>query len=306
MITELDQTTGNRPRGPLLIALGLFSAAVQFAALVAFTVAGTILSLRWVATSQHPTLISFLRPLTHCRVPAMAEFCSAYATPFTLLEHTPPTFNYAIKQCGAEIIPGLTGTTGSATDSLLVAGSGSAAGRSSARALSRSQGTEPDYAIDGDASNPPCWEFEGDSGQLGFALVSMLNITSASIGHYDESAIHSAPRSMVLWGLMALDGRGKGSEASYDQQDRLFRRLHYYFPEGLSGPFPTQNTYVPLAVLDYSPHLMTERQTFSVFKEAQALDFPIGVVVLQVISNWGSSYTRLCQVGIHGAPVDGI
>jgi hypothetical protein len=82
-----------------------------------------------------------------------------------------------------------------------------------------------------------------------------------------------------------------------DLQDQLYSRL----PDFISAPSSKGDLLVPLAIAEYNPHVVLSRQSFSVFREAHSLPFLFGVVVIQVLSNWGANTTHLCHIGIYGS-----
>lgn len=128
----------------------------------------------------------------------------------------------------------------------------------------------------------------------------MLNVSSISIDYDHADGLFSAPRSIVIWGLAEDNDTVVQSEIQNDVQQRLHRHL----TPDIVHPFPDSERFVPLTMLEYNPHLAARQQFFSVFREVQGLGSPVGIVVLQILSNWGGHTTRLCQVGVHGVPVD--
>jgi hypothetical protein len=256
----------------------------------------------WIPSSNLP--LSFRRLFhAHC-TPAIHATQSAQM-PFLMVRDMTSTapFNYALKQCGAQVIPELTHPYrqrtplphfGSPKATLL--DSGSPADIMSYEFSKAS----PDHAIDGDVLGAHCWEFDSRGGQLGFALVELLHISSISVDHNFGEGAQSAPRLMILWGVVD----GDDALDRYAKLEKLRHRLQSHLPPDITEPMPSDNTYIPLAVMEYNPYLATTYQYFSVFREVKQFGFPIGIVVLQVLSNWGSSFTKLCHVGIHGLPVE--
>ena len=264
---------------------------------ILLSIAGTILFLQWASTSN----LAWLSPSSLS--PAQCTMPISPST-FTVVTHTgaPLAFNYALKQCGAEVIPTLTGVAGQrfvphiATSRICVDVIGNSWIATSH--LYEQVKTNADHVIDSSAFINRCWEFHGNCGQLGFTLTSMLNVSWVSVAYSSDLA--NAPRSMVLWGVVD----GQGPMASLSKQDELLRMLRGYLSEGHPLPFPVHETYVPLARMEYNPHLAATEQSSSVFKEVKDLKFAIGIVVVQVLSNWGSIDTHLCHIGIHGLPIE--
>lgn len=135
-----------------------------------------------------------------------------------------------------------------------------------------------------------CWAFPGSSGHYGIALDHAVHIVGISINHSPSSAVYSrAPRLIVLWGL------AEGPE----NQDRA--------PLGLSPGFghdlpesEQPNAWVHLLHFQYDAQLEEHHQFFPIPAHVQKLGITFGIVVLEVLDNWGSeSSTCLYRVGIY-------
>jgi hypothetical protein len=153
-----------------------------------------------------------------------------------------------------------------------------------------------ELALNGDVFFPQCWDFRGGQAQLGFSLAQRLRIASVSIQQDKSRALDSAPRTLLLWGLI------NGQEARDRYPDRVRSRLHSYLPAGIVSPGPKEHDYVPLALFQLDPQLQDTQQFGLVFREVEKLEVPFGIVVLQILDNWGADVTRLCGVGIQGIP----
>jgi hypothetical protein len=283
---------GRRPHTSTCVSVGY-----QAARLLVTIVLSSLFTLyiqTWIPTSTLPLSIRQLfQPIcTHVTVNNPPFF------PFFAVSDSRRVipFNYGLKQCGAQVIEELTfGKTrlpapGQPHSELFVGDD---------TTLSSTSGG-PDSALSGDVSSATCWEFHGHQGQLGFSTVELLEITSVSIGGDDNTPypIDSAPHTLVLWGV--IDGQEMLDR--YHTRKDLRSQLHSYLPGGVDPPQPKEHNYVPLAVLQYNPHLADLQQFASVFRDAKGLGMPFGIVVLQIIDNWGANSTRLCGVGIHGLP----
>ena len=155
------------------------------------------------------------------------------------------------------------------------------------------------------ASPDRCWSFIGTRGQLGIALSYPGFLTNVSIDHPPLSAsLANAPRDIVFWG--AVDGVENEQRygRSVDIIQQLQSRLHLYPPSPLQED--RELTYVPLAVAFYnirSPELF---QTFQIIPEIGALNMDFGLIVVQIVSNWGDGLTVLHHIGIYGEAAEGI
>ena len=149
------------------------------------------------------------------------------------------------------------------------------------------------------------WCFIGNRGQLGIALSHPGSLTNVSIDHPSfPTSLASAPRDIVFWG--AVDGIE--NDQRYKHATGTIQRLQSHFR--LYPPSPLQEgkelIYVPLAVAFYnirSPELF---QTFEILPEIGALEMDFGLIVVQIVSNWGDSFTSLHHIGVYGQATEGI
>lgn len=270
---------------------------VQFLLLLALSTIGAALLQSWIPTSDfYPPLKALFPP--RCTILSVSTPIDA---PFTHIRASPDSFafNFALKQCGASILPEFTGAPVRSFVSSADNARDMESGDLSTDTLFDLFGTSPEHAIDGDLQLPQCWEFHGPSGQLGIGLTGMLNISWISIDYDAEEGFMPAPRTMILWGI----ADSVAAASYFEKQGKLLEDLRRYLPEGVQQPLPANYPYVPLAVMEYNPHLAARQQSFSVFREVAMLGFPIGALVLQIVGNWGAPSTRLCQIGIYGKPV---
>ncbi|KAA1478722.1 hypothetical protein DENSPDRAFT_788369 [Dentipellis sp. KUC8613] len=156
----------------------------------------------------------------------------------------------------------------------------------------------PNIALTEDLGHGSCWRFEGKSGYLGIALIEPVYITRLTIDHISRtttSDIALAPRRMVLWGLV------EGKE-EYDSLRHLRREdspVNSSFITS-AAPLPSHQGWIPLSSFTYDIHADFHIQTFSVWDRPQELGIEFGVVVLEVLDNWGANATCLYRVRVHG------
>jgi SUN domain-containing protein 1/2 len=155
----------------------------------------------------------------------------------------------------------------------------------------------PDTAITDDLHLPSCWRVSGQAGQLGISLSEPISVTHVTIDHLAvdmTSDIESAPRRLVLWGI--IDGVDNA-----EKWQRHIARSSQLPLHSIKGPAITNSySYIPLKIFEYDIHAPSHIQTFEVTKDIRALGMDFGVVVLEILSNWGGSSTCLYRVRIHG------
>jgi hypothetical protein len=187
-------------------------------------------------------------------------------------------FNFANQYCGAEIVPNFCSDGLPPTEEHSL--------------------NTPSFVLDNIAAADSCWQMDGASGQLGFALSDPVNITLFSVDYPDSNAMLAySPRTLILWGLVD----GNTFKQAYKDLVDLQAQLYSHLPPLVSPPAAEGNVLVPLAVAEYDPRVVVSNQVFSVFKEVRLLPFTFGIVIVQVLSNWGGNATRLCHVGVYGS-----
>ena len=181
-------------------------------------------------------------------------------------------------------------------------------GRPSPRALSSSFFScgfcaTPECAMSDRAIMDRCWSFAGFPGELAIALASPAYLTHVAIEHVPaESRLSSAPRDVVIWGLI----EGEDNQRKILQSNDLMPKLLSHFPHrpGKTIPYPSVSSnvhhFLPIATFQYSIRSSNLYEVFDIFQEIQDLEIDFGIIVLQINSNWGYPETHLHHLGIFG------
>jgi len=156
----------------------------------------------------------------------------------------------------------------------------------------------PEMALSGGNSPGQCWAFAGHTGQLGIQLPSPVRVTSFTVEHtWNSSFIKSAPRNIVLWGLIPKDSKDVYSEPK--SSPHTIRTTSY-----LDAQFGALHTGILLASVGFDPHPGWTRQTFPVHgcRESHR---PFDYLVAQIVGNWGHpDFTCLYRLEINGEVID--
>ncbi|KAI5991029.1 hypothetical protein EDC04DRAFT_2587712 [Pisolithus marmoratus] len=154
----------------------------------------------------------------------------------------------------------------------------------------------PWAALGDDMRSQSCWLLGGKSGQLGVSLPRVVRINHVVVDHVVGDII-TAPRQMILWGL--VDGRENlallhafRAKSTGDMLDISEKRT---FP-AISGGF----TFIPLSYFEYNIHAPNLTQTFPVFPFVLDSGMDFGVVVLEILGNWGGVSTCLYRFRVYG------
>ncbi|KIK27017.1 hypothetical protein PISMIDRAFT_93827 [Pisolithus microcarpus 441] len=141
-----------------------------------------------------------------------------------------------------------------------------------------------------------CWLLGGHSGQLGVSLPRVVRISHVVVDHIVDDTL-TAPRQMILWGL--VDGKDNFSllrslraKLAGNTPDLSEKRT---FP-AISGGFP----FIPLSYFEYSIHAPNLTQTFPVFPFVSDSGMDFGIVVLEILGNWGGMSTCLYRFRVYG------
>ncbi|TFK79279.1 hypothetical protein K466DRAFT_473880, partial [Polyporus arcularius HHB13444] len=156
----------------------------------------------------------------------------------------------------------------------------------------------PEAALRDDLRVGECWLVRSSSAQLGVGLQSFVAPTHITIDHIPleiAADIGEAPRTMFLWGLV----EGAGNLAIYRNLTERGEVLSAIVDR--QGPLHRDNSpYVLLASFDYNIYAPFHIQTFSISSVAIEEGMYFGVVVLEILENWGAETTCLYRIRIHG------
>ena len=160
----------------------------------------------------------------------------------------------------------------------------------------------PWEVLNADLSPGSCWRFEGTQGYIGVALPTHIVISDVTIDHIARELtidMGSAPRSMVLWGLV----EGEKNIAQHSQLQVRHSSSSRVAPQAavLAARAKHANAFfLELAHFDYD---VTQHgsyvQTFPIHKEVRQLRMDFGVVLLEVQSNWGANFTCIYRMRVH-------
>lgn len=140
-----------------------------------------------------------------------------------------------------------------------------------------------------------CWLIPATHGQLGIALPYFIIPTSVTVDHIPIELAATpghAPCQLVLWGVID-DERNK--QLYLDHLDDLKTD-----PDGPPQKGSDDAHFVALANFTYNIKDPSHVQTFPVRPVFNKLGMDFGVVVLEIVDNWGAGSTCLYRVRIHG------
>ena len=161
----------------------------------------------------------------------------------------------------------------------------------------------PECAMSDRAIMDRCWSFAGFPGELAIALASPAYLTHVAIEHvHAESRLSSAPRDVVIWGLIEGEDNQRKILRSKDLIPKLFS--HFLHRPDKTIPYPSASSnvhhFVPIAAFQYSIRSSDLYEVFDIFQEIQDLEIDFGIIVLQITNNWGYSETHFHHLGIFG------
>ncbi|OSC97455.1 hypothetical protein PYCCODRAFT_1428490 [Trametes coccinea BRFM310] len=192
------------------------------------------------------------------------------------LESTVQPHDFALASGGARIIPGLT------------------SGTSSYHYVSN----RPENVLTEGLDRDSCWLFDGGRGQVGIRLPNhSIAPTHIALDLNRLPYFYSdAPRRVVLWGMVD----GDNNRRIYDSQLQDYRDSLRHLGDG-----PAQSlgyTFLALSEFEYDPVAPFPLQTHRVASAVVTSPISFGVLVLEVMSNWGGVRTGICRIRIHGTP----
>ncbi|CDO77466.1 hypothetical protein BN946_scf184881.g10 [Trametes cinnabarina] len=148
----------------------------------------------------------------------------------------------------------------------------------------------PEIALVDDIRIGSCWFFSGDQAQLGLQLSNIIYPTYVTIDHIPAEIAADAgasPHKMILWG--AVDGSANERRLGHLSHDPTFSPSL-----GRVAPTITHGyRYVALASFEYDIWASSHVQTFSVYPHIRSAKLDFGVMVLEILGNWGANGTCL-------------
>lgn len=141
------------------------------------------------------------------------------------------------------------------------------------------------------------WLFPGPHFQVGISFATTIYPTHFTIDHAffpDMFSSSKSPRHIVVWGVVeGTSNRGRASRLVADLGigdvlNRTAPSLHQ------------RENFLPLATVEYNIHGACHVQTFAVYPSVVEANIDFGVIVLEVLDNWGGEVTRLYRVRVHG------
>ncbi|KAI1785314.1 hypothetical protein LXA43DRAFT_900066 [Ganoderma leucocontextum] len=159
--------------------------------------------------------------------------------------------------------------------------------------------TSPLNAILEDVRIGQCWFVQRTHCQLGLALPAQVRPTFVSVEHIPKELAANpgqAPRRMVLWGVV----EGNENNVRYDEY------LSFQDARTSGRDAPPQTTdearWVIISDFTYDINARHHIQTFSIAQSIRQSNLQFGIVVLEVMDNWGAESLCLYRVCIHGDP----
>ncbi|KAH7904589.1 hypothetical protein BJ138DRAFT_991513, partial [Hygrophoropsis aurantiaca] len=124
------------------------------------------------------------------------------------------------------------------------------------------------------------------------------HVTVKHSPHDQELPVDNAPKTMIAWGVLdGDDNTGKISNILYDGTDDAWQLVGRKRTPTLSGG---NWTFLPLAWIHYDVHSRFRTQTFPVFDYILRSGIDFGVIVVEIVENWGGVSTCLEEVMVHG------
>jgi SUN domain-containing protein 1/2 len=242
-------------------------------------------SLRSQLISAEAVISSYPSDVAIARCKDVAEY--------TILKWSKDTIalqDFALARSGAVVVPILTHSTMSPRHN---------SGDSPQNELNSSH--SPWRILEADLQYGNCWRFEGSEGHIGVALPIPVVISHITIDHIAKELttdMGSAPRSMVLWGL--VEGKANMARHSRSQlhpSTRAPPRAAAAATQARSG----KAFFLELASFDYdASQSKSYIQTFPIYKDVQEAGLDFGIVLLEVQSNHGADFTCLYRLRVHG------
>ncbi len=157
--------------------------------------------------------------------------------------------------------------------------------------------SSPDTVLSDDFRISGCWSIPGSHLQVGVVLSETIYPSHFTIDHVPyplADDIFAAPRRVILWGVVD----GSSNKETYAHLRVQSSELAAY--NRSAPPMDGAFTFIPLATFEYDIYADSHVQTFPIYTPVVRSGIDVGLVVLDVVSNWGSNTTSLCRLRVHG------
>lgn len=146
-----------------------------------------------------------------------------------------------------------------------------------------------------------CWRFPGSRGHVAIQLEKPSNISAITVGYplrenLSPGMVLQAPKLFRVWGVPAQE---VGSHCVFpDNRQQLLSR--FAGSRSVKKPLSGRSIAYQLIEFQYDIHRPRLRQKFPI-REGACSTFPIVVIVVEVMENWGGETTCVYRVGVHGS-----
>lgn len=160
----------------------------------------------------------------------------------------------------------------------------------------------PEAALNDDLRIGQCWLVENKTLQLGVALHAFIRPTHVTVDHIPleiAADIGRAPRKILVWGL--IEG-----PSNLAQHRSLVADGVPLYPPGLhryGPPLADGKLFVLLASFEYDIYAPFHIQSFPLDSAIVASNLYFGVIVFEVLDNWGADQTCIYRFRVHGNEV---
>ncbi|KAI6043259.1 hypothetical protein EDC04DRAFT_2563006 [Pisolithus marmoratus] len=148
-------------------------------------------------------------------------------------------------------------------------------------------------ALEDDLQEGACWHLPNWFGQIAIAFRDVVHVTHVMVDHIPARLINTTditPCKLLLWGMVNReDNLAKYHSLCNSAMGTLCELLTARTAPALSRGMP----FVPLVSFDYNIHATNHTQVFLIFDSVVATGMDFGVVVLEILDNWGSKLTCL-------------
>ncbi|KAI6000465.1 hypothetical protein EDD15DRAFT_2159834 [Pisolithus albus] len=161
-------------------------------------------------------------------------------------------------------------------------------------------------ALEDDLHEGACWRLPDRHGQIAVAFWDVVCVTHVMVDHFQAgltNATENAPCKLLLWGM--VDGEDNSVKYHF-LRNSATGSLHELLTAHMVPALSRGMSFIPLLSFDYDVHATNHTQLFPIHDSVMAANMDFGIVVLEILGNWGGELTCLYQVGIYGEHRSGL
>ncbi|KAI6098656.1 hypothetical protein EDD16DRAFT_1498286, partial [Pisolithus croceorrhizus] len=155
-------------------------------------------------------------------------------------------------------------------------------------------------ALEDDMREGACWHLPERRGQIAVAFRDVVCITHVMVDHIQAGLTDTAeiaPCKLLLWGM--VDGEDNLAKYHF-LHNSATGTLRELLTTHTAPALSCSMSFIPFLSFNYNIHATIHTQLFPILNSMAATNMDFGVIVLEILDNWGGKLMCLYRVGMYG------